>query len=72
MASRYVARTAFLKTYPKIEVLTPNAATGDLKQEEEQAREEEEAEVESKRIAAQKLAVERGLAKTEETQDVGQ
>ena len=53
-------------------MLTSNAATGDLKQEEEQAREEEEAEVESKRIAAQKLAVECGLAKTEEMQDVGQ
>ncbi|CAF9906182.1 MAG: hypothetical protein HETSPECPRED_006095 [Heterodermia speciosa] len=45
------------------------ASIGDLKQEEEQAREEEEAEVESKRKAAQALAVERGLAKTEETQD---
>ena len=53
-------------------MLTPYAPTGDLKQEEEQAREEEEAEVESKRKAAQALAVERGLAKTEETQDVGQ
>ena len=55
-----------------MEALTPNVSTGDLKQEEEQVREEEEAEVESKRKAAQRLALERGLAKTEETQDVGQ
>ena len=55
-----------------MKVLTPNAPTGDLKQEEEQAQEEEEAEVESKRKAAQRLALERGLAKTEEVQDVGQ
>lgn len=68
----FVAGAAFLKIYPRMRVLTSNAATGDLKQEEEQAREEEEAEVESKRIAAQKLAVECGLAKTEEMQDVGQ
>ncbi|KAI9724528.1 MAG: hypothetical protein M1812_000596 [Candelaria pacifica] len=38
----------------------------DLKQEEEQVRDEEDAEVERKRLAAQRLATERGLSATEE------
>lgn len=43
----------------------------DLKEEEEQVRKEEEAEIESKRQAAQRLALERGLGKLEEEPDVG-
>ncbi|KAG7002233.1 hypothetical protein G7Y79_00028g062540 [Physcia stellaris] len=42
----------------------------DLKQEEEQIREEEEAEIESKRQSAQRLALERGLGNPEEQQGV--
>ena len=44
----------------------------DLKQEEEQVRREEEAEVETKREAAQKLALERGLNEVNEVSNVSE